>query len=140
MPVDLRHRAQPADDAEGGVHQHQRIAHGGDEPGQHAGVALGLSHFGQVTNQAVEVLLPVDLEASRADLDGKGLGLREVEEPTVARSLSRILEDQERELIRAELDRAGGVIARAARALGLERTTLTRRLRQLGLRGGAKPN
>ena len=75
-----------------------------------------------------------------AALVREALGLREVEEPTAARSLSRILEDQERELIRAELDRAGGVIARAARALGLERTTLTRRLRQLGLRGGAKPN
>jgi DNA-binding NtrC family response regulator len=66
------------------------------------------------------------------------LGLREVEVPTGARSLATILEEQERELIRAELERSGGVIARAARALGLERTTLTRRLRQLGLRGVGK--
>jgi two-component system response regulator AtoC len=83
--------------------------------------------------------------AGEAEIDGalvrEVLGLQEVEVPTGARSLSTILEDHERELIRAELDRSGGVIARAARALGLERTTLTRRVKQLGLKGGAnKPN
>ncbi len=68
------------------------------------------------------------------------LGLGEVEAPTATRTLSAILEDHERQLIRAELERSGGVVARAARALGLERTTLTRRVKQLGLRGGGKPN
>jgi DNA-binding NtrC family response regulator len=67
------------------------------------------------------------------------LGLPVAEAPTGVRSLASILENQERELIRVELERSNGVIAQAARALGLDRTTLTRRLRQLGLRGGAGP-
>ena len=51
-------------------------------------------------------------------------------------SLNRLLEDYERRIIIAELERAGGVIARAARALGMDRTTLSRRLRRLGIGGG----
>ena len=67
------------------------------------------------------------------------LGLSSVADvATSARPLSAVLEDYERELVRAELERSGGVVARAARALGVERTTLTRRLRQLGLRGPAQ--
>jgi DNA-binding NtrC family response regulator/Tfp pilus assembly protein PilZ len=64
------------------------------------------------------------------------LGLSE-EAPTPTRPLKVVLEEQERRLITAELERSGGVIAGAARALGMERTTLTRRMTQLGLRGTA---
>ncbi len=41
--------------------------------------------------------------------------------------------DQEREILRSALDRAGGNRTRAARALGLKRTTLLEKLRKLGL-------
>ena len=53
------------------------------------------------------------------------------------RSLARALEAYEREIIVTELHRAGGVIARAARELGMDRTTLSRRLRRLGVKEGA---
>lgn len=72
-----------------------------------------------------------------AELVREVLGLRPVETPGLGRSLTQVLEDHERELIRVELERCDGVIARAARALGLERTTLTRRMKQLGLHGAA---
>jgi DNA-binding NtrC family response regulator len=41
--------------------------------------------------------------------------------------------DQEREILRRALERAGGSRTRAARALGLKRTTLVDKLRRLGL-------
>lgn len=44
------------------------------------------------------------------------------------------LEDTERSMIRAALNQADGVIADAARALGMERSTLSRRMKKLGLR------
>ncbi len=50
------------------------------------------------------------------------------------RSLTRALEDYERRIILSELEYAGGVIAKAARSLGMDRTTLSRRLRRLGVR------
>jgi DNA-binding NtrC family response regulator len=62
------------------------------------------------------------------------LGLQEVAAPSLGRSLGESLEAYERELIGAALERSSGVMARAARELGMERTTLTRRAVQLGLR------
>lgn len=49
--------------------------------------------------------------------------------------LEEQLMTQERATVKAALDAAGGVIADAARALGMERTTLSRRLKRLGLTG-----
>jgi two-component system, NtrC family, response regulator HupR/HoxA len=49
-------------------------------------------------------------------------------------TLPEALEAYERTLIEAELTRSGGVIARAARALGIDRTTLSKRCKRLGLR------
>ncbi len=48
-------------------------------------------------------------------------------------TLDTLLNDYERSLILAQLKRSRGVIARAARALGLDRSTLSRRLRRLGI-------
>ena len=50
--------------------------------------------------------------------------------------------DQEREILRRAMERAGGNKTRAARALGLKRTTLIDKLRRLGLEapGPATPN
>jgi sigma-54 specific flagellar transcriptional regulator A len=48
------------------------------------------------------------------------------------------LEEIEMALLREALDDAGGVVAHAARALGIARTTLASRLDALGLRPGAR--
>lgn len=48
-------------------------------------------------------------------------------------TLEEELEDHERQRIQAELARAGGVVARAARALGMDRTTLSKRCKRLGV-------
>ncbi|HVP38104.1 MAG TPA: sigma-54 dependent transcriptional regulator [Candidatus Saccharimonadales bacterium] len=57
--------------------------------------------------------------------------------PTTGTSLREV----ERDHIRRMLERAGGNLSRAARLLGIDRGTLTRRLRSLGLghRPGAEP-
>ncbi len=49
------------------------------------------------------------------------------------RTLAEALEDYERRIILAELEHVGGVITRAARSLGMDRTTLSRRMRRLGI-------
>ncbi len=49
--------------------------------------------------------------------------------------LALALEEYERKILIAELERAEGVIARAARTLGMDRTTLSRRIRRLGIGG-----
>jgi DNA-binding NtrC family response regulator len=63
--------------------------------------------------------------------------------PTAASGGQRTLDDAvreyERQLICAELERAGGVIAEAARALGVDRTTLSKRCKRLGIRAAAVP-
>ncbi len=48
--------------------------------------------------------------------------------------LAEAVDAQERAMIDAALQAAGGVIADAARALGVERSTLSRRVKRLGLR------
>ncbi|HEY3446972.1 MAG TPA: sigma 54-interacting transcriptional regulator [Myxococcales bacterium] len=53
------------------------------------------------------------------------------------RSLPEELEAFERTLIEAALGRSAGVVAVAARALGVDRTTLSKRCRRLGIRAGA---
>jgi len=52
------------------------------------------------------------------------------------RGLDEALMDYERQLITAELERSGGVLAKAARTLGVDRTTLSKRCKRLGLRAG----
>jgi sigma-54 specific flagellar transcriptional regulator A len=48
------------------------------------------------------------------------------------------LEELETSLLQQALDEAGGVVAHAARALGVARTTLASRIEALGLRPGAR--
>jgi DNA-binding NtrC family response regulator len=48
------------------------------------------------------------------------------------------LEDLEKDVLRQALAEAGGVVAHAARALGVARTTLSSRLEALGIRAGGK--
>jgi DNA-binding NtrC family response regulator len=45
------------------------------------------------------------------------------------------LQEAERHLIQRALDRSGGQVSEAARALGLSRSALYRRLQQFGLKG-----
>jgi len=110
-------------------HEAKRLLQANDWPGN----ARELAH----TMERLFVL------AGEGEIDGalvrEVLGWPVAEGPAAARSLASLLEDEERKLIRVELERSNGVIAQAARALGLDRTTLTRRLRQLGLRGGPGP-
>jgi DNA-binding NtrC family response regulator len=68
-------------------------------------------------------------EGARIDLDD----LPPLPQSTVARGSFL---DQEREILRRALERAGGSRTRAARALGLKRTTLLEKLRRLGLDDG----
>ena len=49
------------------------------------------------------------------------------------RSLSNLLDDYERTLVREALGRAGGNVAEAARALQTDRANLYRRMKRLGL-------
>jgi transcriptional regulator with GAF, ATPase, and Fis domain len=50
-------------------------------------------------------------------------------------SLEQALLDFERRLVVQALETAGGVVAEAARSLGAERSTLSKRMKRLGLRG-----
>jgi DNA-binding NtrC family response regulator len=70
--------------------------------------------------------------AARIDLDD----LPPLRRSTVARGSFL---DQEREILRGALERAGGSRTRAARALGLKRTTLVDKLRRLGLEDPENP-
>lgn len=63
--------------------------------------------------------------------------VREALGPAVGAPGANVLEvdllERERTLVQRALDEAGGVIADAARSLGMERSTLSRRLKKLGL-------
>jgi sigma-54 specific flagellar transcriptional regulator A len=48
------------------------------------------------------------------------------------------LEELETALLKQALDESGGVVAHAARVLGVARTTLASRIDALGLRAGAR--
>ena len=52
-------------------------------------------------------------------------------------NLAAVVEQVERDMIRATLARAGGNISETARTLGLTRRGLYLKLRRLGLEGGA---
>ncbi|MBI5542900.1 MAG: sigma 54-interacting transcriptional regulator [Deltaproteobacteria bacterium] len=75
-----------------------------------------------------------------ADLVRETLSLEQREVPK--RTLPKALEDLERSLIEAELARCGGVVARAARALGVDRSTISKRCKRLGIRvaGAGRPS
>jgi transcriptional regulator with GAF, ATPase, and Fis domain/Tfp pilus assembly protein PilZ len=66
-----------------------------------------------------------------ADGHGHGVG-----EGAASLGLDEALRRHERQLILAALERADGVLASAARALGVDRTTLSKRCKRLGLRQG----
>ena len=61
--------------------------------------------------------------------DGPGNGLSDLH----GRSLSNVLDDYERTLVREALNRASGNVAEAARALQTDRANLYRRMKRLGL-------
>jgi len=56
-------------------------------------------------------------------------------EPPVPKSLKDARASFEADFIKAELERNGGNVSRTARALGVSRVTLQKKLRELGLRG-----
>jgi transcriptional regulator with GAF, ATPase, and Fis domain len=62
-----------------------------------------------------------------------GLGEGTAPETSALRTLDDQVADYERQLITAELERKGGVISEAARALGVDRTTLSKRCKRLGI-------
>ncbi|AKT43925.1 response regulator transcription factor [Chondromyces crocatus] len=53
--------------------------------------------------------------------------------PTSQQSASLNLDEMERETIRAALKQSGGVVASAARLLGIDRRTLQRKLKKIGV-------
>ena len=75
---------------------------------------------------------PIDAAHVREALEESGPAQAEGPVATYA-TLEEELEDHERQRIQAELARAGGVVARAARALGMDRTTLSKRCKRLGV-------
>lgn len=74
----------------------------------------------------------------RAVLTASGVRVELADLPPLARGSITVgsFVDQEREILRRALDHAGGNRTRAARALGLKRTTLIEKLRKLGLDEG----
>jgi Nif-specific regulatory protein len=83
-------------------------------------------------------VLPQDLEFGRRAATAPGIGFPPAAQPanaqpSAARPLSaRLLEEEKREIV-AAIDKNGGNIAGAARALGINRSTLYYRLRKHGL-------
>jgi uncharacterized protein (TIGR02266 family) len=86
---------------------------------------------------AIEHMLILAPEGKKIDAplvrDTLGIAASATGEPK-ERGLDEVLNDYERQLIQAELERAGGVLAKAARTLGVDRTTLSKRCKRLGLR------
>jgi DNA-binding NtrC family response regulator len=68
------------------------------------------------------------LLCGRDEITTEHLGL-----PTVAPAVSRSLDDPSREAVEEALKKAGGVISRAARTLGLSRQALYRRMQRYGI-------
>ena len=86
---------------------------------------------------------------SKRDLDGVDTRTPDPATPPaegepLARAWQRVqsdrdaLNDREQEILRRALTEAGGVVAHAARELGLARTTLASRLDALGIRAGKR--
>jgi two-component system, NtrC family, nitrogen regulation response regulator NtrX len=82
-----------------------------------------------VSAEAAALLGPSGPAASAPDALLAGLG---------ERSLRELLEDRERSLLSAALERSAGNVAAAARLLKLDRGNLWRRLKALGLRGAGE--
>jgi len=81
-----------------------------------------LASPGEITLEHVDLVLPVQTLAADPFL--------------TARPLQEAKEDLERRYVEAQLKLHGGDIAKTAEALGLERTNLYRKLRQLGIEKG----
>ena len=73
------------------------------------------------------------LPRSAARIDGPIGGTVPTLDDLQGRSLSNLLDDFERSLVREALGRAGGNVAEAARALQTDRANLYRRMKRLGL-------
>jgi two-component system response regulator HydG len=80
----------------------------------------------------------LELVIERAVALTTGLRVEPSDLPALPRGNLRVgsFIEQEREILRRALDTAGGNRTRAARALGLKRTTLIEKLRKLGLDEG----
>jgi transcriptional regulator of acetoin/glycerol metabolism len=80
----------------------------------------------------------LELLIERAVAEATGLRVELADLPPLPRgnaTLGSFL-DQERDILRRALEQAGGNRTRAARALGLKRTTLIEKLRRLGIDEG----
>ncbi len=103
---------------------------GCDVPGIAPDALSALAEYDFPGNQAeLESIMERALSACR----GGRITLEELPPlPAGARGVGSFV-DQEREILRRAMERAGGNKTRAARALGLKRTTLIDKLRRLGL-------
>jgi two-component system response regulator HydG len=116
---------------------------------------LALDRAGQILGKNVPGLAPealtalrehdfpgnqheLELVIERAVLAAAGLRVELTDLPALPRGgvTAGSFIEQEREILRRALDHAGGNRTRAARALGLKRTTLIEKMRKLGLDEG----
>jgi two-component system, NtrC family, nitrogen regulation response regulator NtrX len=92
---------------------------------------MSILHAGsEVTEEALRLVLPVDRASASAAAP--------LPDPTALdRSLTDTLDEYERMLIARALSMSGGNVAEAARKLKTDRPNLYRRMRRLGIGGGA---
>ena len=83
-------------------------------------------------------LVPAGLGAPAPPPAGAPPGLGEDLLPPEGREMREYLNDLERRMIQAALEQNGFVVARAARRLGMRRTTLVERMRKFGLERDAR--
>jgi two-component system response regulator HydG len=102
-----------------------------------------------IAPEALRALQEYDFPGNEAELDsimeravlashGPRITLEQLPPLPVGGASAGSFLDQEREILRRAMERAGGNKTRAARALGLKRTTLIDKLRRLGLEAGGR--
>jgi two-component system nitrogen regulation response regulator NtrX len=93
---------------------------------------LAIIGGGEIDAALVRQVLPRSIPRNdpAGSLDGSEPGMTELQG---GRSLSNLLDDYERGLVREALGRASGNVAEAARALQTDRANLYRRMKRLGL-------